>query len=99
MKMHWHCFQRVQSLFVFAFGSLITSFYTEKKIPFSREKSHYQNVFRGLEKHISTLCFPSSFALVIQCGLPQCFSFFLTRLLSICRHHHLILFRGSSRTT
>ena len=34
MKMHWHCFQRVQSLFVFAFGSLITSFYTEKKFHF-----------------------------------------------------------------
>ena len=65
--------------FLIAFGSLITNFYTEKNSSFSREKKkRSRHVSRGMEKLISTLCFPNIFALVIQRGLPQClFSFFL----------------------
>ena len=65
--------------FLIAFGSLITNFYPEKKILLSHEKKKLRSrhVSRGMEKLISTLCFPNIFALVIQRGLPRClFSFF-----------------------
>ena len=64
--------------FFIAFGSLITNYYTEKKVFFfTRKKLRSRHVSRGLKKLISTICFPNSFPLVIQRGLPRCLiSFF-----------------------
>ena len=65
--------------FLIAFGSLITNFYPEKKILLfhAKKKLRSRHVSRGMEKLISTLCFPNIFASVIQRGLPRClFSFF-----------------------
>ena len=70
--------------FLIAFGSLITNYYTEKKsLLFHEKKLRSRHVSRGLKKLISTICFPNSFAFVIQRGLPRCLIsfFFLKRLM------------------